>query len=118
MVGHPGDEYVCTHDHAHGDRCLSFDFAPALVEALGDRPGIWRVGCLAPRPELMVLGELAQAALAGGTDVALDEVGLLLAARFAALVDGRPRPYRRPPARDRRRAVETALWIDARSHDP
>ena len=24
LVGHPGDEYVCTHDHVCGDECLSF----------------------------------------------------------------------------------------------
>ena len=24
LVGHPGDEYVCTHDHVSGDECLSF----------------------------------------------------------------------------------------------
>src|SRR4051812_19797393 len=36
MVGHPGDEYTCTHDHhACGDECLSFQFPPAFVEALG-----------------------------------------------------------------------------------
>src|ERR1700694_3850637 len=37
LVGHPGDEYVCTHEHACGDACLSFDLAPALVAAIGDR---------------------------------------------------------------------------------
>ena len=24
LVGHRGDEYMCTHDHASGDECLSF----------------------------------------------------------------------------------------------
>jgi hypothetical protein len=24
LVGHPGDEYVCSHDHVCGDECLSF----------------------------------------------------------------------------------------------
>jgi hypothetical protein len=24
LVGHPGDEYLCSHDHCHGDECLSF----------------------------------------------------------------------------------------------
>jgi hypothetical protein len=29
MVGYPGDEYVCTHEHHHGgDECLSFQLAP------------------------------------------------------------------------------------------
>src|SRR5439155_10084492 len=76
VVGHPGDEYVCTHDHAQGDECLSFHFDPALVETIGDRPAIWRTGCVPPLPGLIVLGELAQAAAEGATDVGLDEVGL------------------------------------------
>ena len=24
LIGHPGDEYTCTHDHVCGDECLSF----------------------------------------------------------------------------------------------
>ena len=43
LVGHPGDEYVCSHDHVCGDECLSFFLAPELVEqsATGRRPGGW-----------------------------------------------------------------------------
>lgn len=62
LVGHAGDEYMCTHEHhANGDECLSFQLAPALVETMSDQEDIWQVGCLPPLPELMVLGELAQA---------------------------------------------------------
>ena len=33
LVGYPGDEYVCTHDHhVCGDECLSFQLAPATLE--------------------------------------------------------------------------------------
>jgi hypothetical protein len=33
LVGHPGDEYMCTHDHhVCGDECLSFHLAPALAD--------------------------------------------------------------------------------------
>src|SRR6267154_75868 len=39
LVGHPGDEYVCTHDHVCGDECLSFFLDPELVEAFGRGPG-------------------------------------------------------------------------------
>ena len=31
LVGHPGDEYVCTHDHVCGDECLSFFLALQLL---------------------------------------------------------------------------------------
>jgi AraC family transcriptional regulator len=118
LIGHPGDEYVCTHEQAGGDECLSFHLAPALVEAIGYRSDIWRSVCAPPLPELMVLGELAQAAAEGRSDLGLDELGMLLAERLVALLSGRqPRPAEARPS-DRRRAVEAALWIDANAHEP
>jgi AraC-like DNA-binding protein len=118
LVGYPGDEYVCTHDHACGDQCLSFQLSRELVESIGDRDETWRVGGLPPLPEMMVLGELAQATVEGRSDVDLDEVGLLLASRLAEVVSGRRRERAGGSARDRRRAVEAALWIDEHSHEP
>jgi AraC family transcriptional regulator len=118
LVGYPGDEYVCTHDHAHGDECLSFHFTPEAVETFGDSHAIWRAGCVPPVPELMVLGELAQATAEQKTDLGLDEAGLLFAARFVEIVSGRKHRPRIDRARDRRRAVEAALWIDANVDQP
>jgi AraC family transcriptional regulator len=118
LVGHPGDEYMCTHDHVCGDECLSFELAPAVVETIGDRTEIWRTGCVPPLPELMVLGELAQAAAEGSSNVGLDEVGMLFAARFVEVVSGRKRQPQQARASDRRRAVEAALWMDGHSHEP
>jgi AraC-like DNA-binding protein len=116
LVGHPGDEYTCTHDHVCGDECLSFFIDPELVEAIGDRADVWRIGSVPPLPELMVLGELAQTAADGNSDIGLDEVGHLIAGRFVDVVAGRAPKSMTAALRDRRRAVETALWIDAHSH--
>jgi AraC-like DNA-binding protein len=116
LVGFPGDEYVCTHDHICGDECLSFFLEPELVEAIGGRTGAWRVGAAPPLPELMVLGELAQAAVSGRSDIGLDEVGHLFASRFVDAVSDRARKPVAIKTRDRRRAVETAQWIEANSH--
>ena len=49
LIGHPGDEYTCTHDHVCGDECLSFFLSPELVEAIGDSKAgdgraIWQIG--------------------------------------------------------------------------
>ena len=116
LVGHPGDEYVCSHDHVCGDECLSFFLGPELVEAIGDRADVWQIGSAPPLPELMVLGELAQAAADRRSDIGLDEVGHAFASRFVNVVAGQARKPVPANARDRRRAVETALWIDAHSH--
>jgi AraC family transcriptional regulator len=117
LVGHPGDEYVCTHEHVCGDECLSFQLSPAVVEAICDGREVWRVGAVPPLSELMVLGELAQAAAEGRADIDLDEVGLLFAARLVDVVSGRTRTLPDARSRDRRRAVEAALWIDEHSHE-
>lgn len=118
LVGHPGEEYLCTHDHVHGDECLSFYFAPELAEALGGRLDLWRTGCVPPLSELMVLGELGQAAAGGASGVGLDEVGVLLAARFVETLSGRQPRSPSATARDRSRAVEAALRIDEGSSEP
>jgi AraC-like DNA-binding protein len=115
LVGFPGTEFICTHDHVCGDECLSFFLEPELVEAAGKHSGAWQIGAAPPLPELMVLGELAQAAASGSSDIGLDEVGHLLANRLVEVVSGKPRRQGKVTARDRRRAVETALWIDAHS---
>jgi AraC-like DNA-binding protein len=118
LIGHPGDEYTCTHEHVCGDECLSFFLAPELVETIGDDKAIWQAGSAPPLPELVVLGELAQSAADGSSDIGLDEIGQVLASRFVEVVSGKPRKAASGAARDRRRAVETALWIDAHSSRP
>lgn len=114
LTGHTGDEFTCTHEHhACGDECLSFHLSPALVDSLNGKAETWRGGALPPLAEVMVLGELAQAVADGRSDLGLDEVGHAFAARFVATVTGHELPKPEGTARDRRRAVEAALWIDA-----
>ncbi|MBT2334607.1 helix-turn-helix transcriptional regulator [Variovorax paradoxus] len=119
LVGCPGDEYVCTHDHhVCGDECLAFHLSPGFVDLIGGDQRTWRAAGLPPLPELMVLGELAQVATQGQTDVGLDELGMWFASRFVEVASGRDREARQSAApRDRRRAVDAAMWIDAHSHD-
>jgi AraC family transcriptional regulator len=118
LIGFPGDEFLCTHDHACGDECLSFRLAPEVADTVGSGHRVWKHGALPPLAPLMVLGELGQAAATGASGVGVDEVGMLLAMRLAALVGGRSQQLRRASPRDRRRAVETALWLDANAHEP
>jgi AraC family transcriptional regulator len=119
LVGHAGDEFMCTHDHhVCGDECLAFHLQPEAAESIGLPSGMWRSGALPPLPELMVLGELAQAAAEGRSDLGLDELCWMFPARFGQVVSGRKAQPQTAGSRDRRRAVEAALWLDAHSRQP
>jgi AraC-like DNA-binding protein len=117
LVGHPGDEYVCTHEHpCGGDECLAFHFAPDLAEDFGAPSNVWHAGCLPPLAEIMVYGELGQAAVEGRSAVGLDEIGVLLADQVARAARGTQQRARAPHVA-RRRIVDAALWIDAHAHE-
>lgn len=119
FVGRPSDEYMCTHDHHHGgDECLSFQFSPELIESIAPGFRQWDIGCIPPLAELMILGELAQAVTRGSSDIGLDEIGMMLAARLVDVVskDTKRAPSIRVRPRDGRRVVEAALWIDEHAH--
>ena len=119
LVGRPGDEYVCSHDHhCDGDECLAFFIAPEVVDQIDGRRRAWRSRGVPPVAQLMVLGELARAAAAGDSDLGLDEVGLAFASRFVRVMAGDERPRLPMAPRDRARAVESALWIDAHAAEP
>ena len=112
LVGRPGVEYMCTHEHVCGDECLVFSFAPDMAEAIGAGTALWHAGCVPPVSDAMVLGELAQAAADGGCDIGLDEAGLLFAATCARLVAARQPRSPRTGARDRRRMQGVILAPD------
>jgi AraC family transcriptional regulator len=118
FVGHPGSEYECTHGNNGTGEGLAFRLAPALVNSLDFSSAMWQVSSLPPSAELMVLGELAQAAVRGRCDMGLDEIGLLFAAKLIAIVSGRKQGAVTATASDRRRAIEAALWIDANCSEP
>jgi AraC-like DNA-binding protein len=117
LLGYPGDEYVCTHDHAEGDECLSFQFKPELVDSLRAPRAIWRRGSVEPLPGLMVLGGLAQAAALGQAELGLDEVGLLLAGRLFELVSSTNPERVVKDGAQRRRAIRAALFIEANAQE-
>jgi AraC-like DNA-binding protein len=119
LIGRPGEEFVCTHDHGRGhDECLAFHLEPELVDAIGHADKAWSAGSLPPLPQLVVLGELGQAALEGESDLGLDEVGMWLASRLVGIATERKTAATAQiTARDRCRAVDAAAWIEAHSAD-
>jgi AraC-like DNA-binding protein len=119
MVGRPGREYTATHEHhGCGDECLSVKLSPALADSFGKEETLWGVACMPPLPELMVLGELVQAAAEGRTGVGVDEAALLFAGKLAEIASPERKARARTSARERRRAVEAALWLEAHAAGP
>jgi AraC-like DNA-binding protein len=117
LVGRKGDEYMCTHDHhLGGDECLSLQLTPAALASFGANDTVWHARCVPPLPELMVLGELAQTAAEGRTDIGVEEAGLMFVSRFVDVVSKQRQKRAQPSQRDRRRAIEVALWLDAHAH--
>jgi AraC family transcriptional regulator len=118
LVGYPGDEYACTHEHhCRGDVCLSFKLAPELVQDIASDRDAWRIGGVPPIPELMVMGELAQAVAEGRSDIGFDEIAHAFTARFIAAVRSVKPRVQKARAYDRRRIVDTARWIEENSHE-
>ena len=114
LLGHPGDEYVCTHEHhACGDACLSFKLSPAYAEMVGGNRDVWQAGSLAPRSDIMVLGALAEAVADGRSDLGFDEIGLMFTAGIVRHISGKPRRAVEARAQDRARIAEAAAWIEA-----
>src|SRR5579862_7463705 len=116
LLGRPGDEFMCSHEHhGQGDECLSIQFDAGQLDELGLKTHAWRSGALPPLPQLAVLGGRAQAAAEGA--VALAEAGTVLAARVLGVLAGEAPATIRLSARDRRRAVRGALYLDAHAHE-
>ncbi|MEZ4369307.1 MAG: helix-turn-helix transcriptional regulator [Polyangiaceae bacterium] len=118
LLGAPDDEFCCTHEHhAGGDECLSIHFGEELATELNRDLRVWGRGQASPLPELMVLGVLAQAAHQGDTAISLEEAALLLLSRYTELHRERPESSRKDSARDRKHAVDAALWLNERSSE-
>jgi AraC family transcriptional regulator len=118
LLGRPGDEFTCTHDHhGGGDECLAFFIEPEVADEIGGaQRQPWPSSGLPPLPELMALGELARGVSRRLAGPRVDEVGLALAAKVVDVMAGeqRPRALQRPV--DRRRAIESARWIEMNAH--
>jgi AraC family transcriptional regulator len=101
MLGSPGQCFECGHEHAEGDRCVSFWYAPDYFERL-----VWDAGngnrthLGTPRiPPLRVLAPVvaqAAASVIDTGDVSWNELGVEVAARAVSVAAGVSASYRAP----------------------
>jgi AraC family transcriptional regulator len=104
MLGNPGQYFECGHEHAAGDRCVSFWFAPEYFERVAADAGVrarsldFRVGRLPPLRPLAALVADAGAALTGLNRVSWEELAVrLITAAVTLAGDVSPRLIEPPP---------------------
>jgi AraC family transcriptional regulator len=120
LLGNPGQYFECGHEHAAGDRCLSFRFTPEYFEsttagahARGARRtfGLLR---LPPVRDLSPLVAHACAAIEGSADVPWEELGVRLAVQAVQLDGGRAPSPAPVSAAALARVTRTVRAIDQR----
>lgn len=76
LLGNPGHYFECSHDHAVGDRCISFRYDPAYF----DEPVPFGMsGRVPPIRAISALTSSMSAALAGSPHVSWEELAVALA---------------------------------------
>jgi AraC-like DNA-binding protein len=120
LLGEAATCFRCGHEHATGDRCVAFHFAPDLVnETLsglnGSRASRFAAPNLPPLERLLPLFSRARA-LAKSRALLEAEVLALDMARAAFAVDGEL-ASRTPTAREEAKAAEAVRIIDLGSAD-
>ena len=119
LLGNSGACFECGHEHSVGDRCLSFQFAPELLETVvADVPGRMRARFSAPRlpvlPDLLPVTATAESlrdSAALGDE--FHELTLRLAGAVCRALSDDPHSARTPNDRDRKRVVAALRRIEA-----
>lgn len=123
LFGNHGTCFECGHEHAAGDRCLSFHFSPELLETIvADLPGATKLTFetpgLPPTTALAPLLAEAEAARERADQQALEEIALTLAGTAVVAAAGVRRREQEPSRRDQKRVSEAVRLIEAAAERP
>jgi AraC-like DNA-binding protein len=120
LLGNAGDPFECSHQHGEGDRCLSFQFEPALFDRLAHDAGASSASFGQDRlPPLRPLAALtARAERALRHDDSFEEIALELGAAVVGMTGGARRDARTDVTRDAARIVRVLRRMEARSAEP
>jgi AraC family transcriptional regulator len=122
LLGNAGACFECGHEHAGGDRCLSFNFSAEYFESIvADIPGLRRAAFtlpkLPPQPALVPLIAAAEAARDHGDAVELEELALRIAGAVVTLTADTGRAGRTARRHDERRVTAALRHIEAQAHE-
>ncbi|MCC6857311.1 MAG: helix-turn-helix transcriptional regulator [Bryobacterales bacterium] len=92
LLGNAGDGFRCAHEHAAGDRCLSFSFEPGFLERVVKIPGAGGPRFPVPRiPPVRAAASLAARAsafLAGARSLPAEELSVQAAGQAVEMARG------------------------------
>jgi AraC family transcriptional regulator len=118
MLGNVGACFVCSHEHAAGDRCVSFHFDDAWLERLASDAGFPRTSRTFRTPRIPTMRDSAAAvtsALVGLTSPAehpWEEVAIEVAATAVHLASGFPVVRTNAPHRTIARVTDAVREIE------
>lgn len=123
LLGNQGQAFECGHEHGEGDRCVSFSYAPELLERLaaeaGGRAGprVFTVGRVPPVRALAPLVARASGGVLAPGALSWEELAIALAGRVVQLAGEPARVHAPPPGAEARvtrvvRAVDRAIEDD------
>jgi AraC-like DNA-binding protein len=124
LLGSPGQHFECGHEHAAGDRCLSFRYEPSRFEEItagapgrGSRQG-FGILRLPPLRDLSPVIVEANASLAGFASGSWEELSVILAGRVVQLASARTPSSQPPTSAAIARVTQTVRVIEERADDP
>jgi AraC family transcriptional regulator len=122
LLGNDRHCFECGHEHAAGDRCLSFhltrEFLEAVVAAVpGARRTVFTRPHVPPTPALVPVLAAAEAAREDGDLAEFGELALRIAGAASATLAETKGSKRAPSRRDERRIVAALRRIEAEAQD-
>jgi AraC family transcriptional regulator len=120
LLGNAGRCFECGHEHAKGDRCLAFHFAPAFFESIaagvpGVRGTTFDRPSMPPTSQLVGLLAAAEAARDERDAAALEELATRLGGAALTLLTEKRAHARSPNSRDERRITAAVRHIEAQA---
>jgi AraC family transcriptional regulator len=90
LLGNAGDCFCCGHEHATGDRCVSFAYSPEFLDDVseGETAARFRVSRVPPIRALAPLVAGAVALLSGASNRKAEELSIQLAVQAVRIASG------------------------------
>jgi AraC-like DNA-binding protein len=118
LLGNAGDCFECGHEHAAGDRCVAFRYAPSFFEQIAADTGAphgertFRASRLPPLRALSPLTARAAAGAALALEVSWEETAVEIAAAAVRLTAGLPVAHSAAPTEAIARVTESVRRIE------